>query len=127
MATYVPTKRHFREVLLYQYISAKSAAEGYRALVETYPEHAPSEKTCRKWFARYKSGDFDVDDKERPGPVKKFDDESLQALIDQDPCQTQSQLAETLGVTQVSISNRLKKLNFVQKEGRWVPSESSSH
>ena len=36
-------------------------------LVEVYGDSAPSDKTCREWFRRFKSGDFDMKNKERSG------------------------------------------------------------
>jgi len=44
--------------------------------------------------------------------------------VDEDPCQTQNQLAETLNVTQAAISKRLKAMEKVYKEGSWVPYET---
>jgi len=123
MSVYVPTKQHLREVLLLYFNQKKSAAESCRLLQETYPEHAPTERTCQLWFRRFKSGDFDIEDKERPGPKKKFEDEELEVLLDHDACQSQEELAETLGVTQGAISHRLKALGMVQKQGNWVPYE----
>ena len=71
----------------------KSAAESHRILVEVYGDHALSERTCQKWFARFKSGDFDLEDQERAGCPKKFEDAELEALLDEDPCQTQEKTA----------------------------------
>lgn len=90
-------------------------------IAETYGEAAISARTCREWFHRYKTGDFSVEDKERPGPVKKFEDAELEALLDEDSCQTQPELADSLGVTQQAISHRLKTLGMIQKQGNWVP------
>ena len=42
-------------------------------MVEVYGEHALAEITCQKWFARFKCGDFGLEDEERPGQSKKFD------------------------------------------------------
>ena len=47
----------------------------------------------------------------------------LEALLDQDSCQTQEELAHTLGVTQQAISHRLKSLGIIQKQGNRVPYE----
>ena len=88
----------------------KTAAESHRILVEVYGEHALAERTCQKWFARFKSGDFGLEDKGRPGQPKKFKDEELEALLDADCCQKQEELAESLGVTQAAISKRLPGL-----------------
>ena len=73
-----------------------------------------------EWFRRFKSDDFDVEDKERSGQPRAFEDEELQALVDEDPCQTQKQLAEALNCAQSVISDRLKALRKVYKEGKWV-------
>ena len=61
----------------------KSATEAL--LSEAYPEYAPEVRECQLWFARFKSADFNTEDKERSGPSKKFEDHELQALLDQDP------------------------------------------
>ena len=47
----------------------------------------------------------------------------LESLLDEDSCQTEEALALTLGVTQPSISHRLKSLRMIQKQGNWVPYE----
>ncbi|UYV66432.1 hypothetical protein LAZ67_4001656 [Cordylochernes scorpioides] len=73
-----------------------------------YGKHALSIKSCEYWFQRFKSSDFDTRDKERGGRPIKFEDAELEALLDEDSSQTQEELAETLGVTQQAISNRLK-------------------
>ena len=38
------------------------------------------------------------EDKERPGHPKKIEDEELDTLLDEDPCQTQDELAKSLVV-----------------------------
>jgi len=45
-----------------------------------------------------------VKDKERSGRPKVYEDAELEALLDEDSCQTQKELALTLGVTQQTIS-----------------------
>ena len=62
--------------------------------------------------------DFDAEDKERSGRPRAFGDEELQALVNEDPCQTQKQLTEALNCAQSVISDRLKILGKVYKENR---------
>ena len=54
---------------------------------------------------------------------KKFKDEELEALLDEDPSQTQGELANTLGVAQQTISDRLKAMGIIRKVGHWLPYE----
>ena len=103
MSNFVPEKAFLRGVLLHYFNMKKTAAKSHRILVEVYGEHALAERTCEKWFARFKSGDFGLEDEERAGQPKKFEDEELEALLDEDCCQTQEKLAKSLGVTQAAI------------------------
>ncbi|KAM0736914.1 Mariner Mos1 transposase [Formica fusca] len=123
MSSFEPNKRHLRELLIYFFNLKKSAAEAYRLLVEAYGETALSERSCREWFQKFKNGEFDIEDKERSGRPKVYEDAELEALLDQHSCQTQEELALTLGVTQQAISHRLKSLGLIQKQGNWVPYE----
>ena len=75
---------------------------------------------CKYWFKRFKSDNFDMKDKERRGHPKKIEDEKLGTLLDEDPCQTQDELAESLGVDRSTISKRLYALGMIQRQGNWV-------
>ena len=89
MSNFVPKKVFLKGVLLHYFNMKKTAAESHCILVKVYGEHALAEGTCQKWFARFKSGDFRLEGEERPGKPKKFKDEELEALLDEDCCQTQ--------------------------------------
>ena len=88
MSNFVSNSHHLREVLLHYFISKKTAAESHRILVKLYGKHALSEATCRDWFRRFKSGDYDLSNKHHGKPPKKFEDAELQALLDEDSTQT---------------------------------------
>ena len=74
----------------------KTVSEAHRILSETYSEESSSEKTCGKWFQLFHSGDFCVEDKQRLGQPKKFEDAELQALLDENPFQTLPELTKKL-------------------------------
>jgi len=101
----------------------KSAAEAHRMLSNTYGKAAISERTCPEWFQRFKNGDFEVEDRHSGGREKIFEDAELEALLEQDLCQNQEELARSLGVIQQAISKRLKAMGMIQKQGNWVPYE----
>ena len=118
MSNFVLNSHHLREVLLHYFISKNTTAESHRILVKVYGEHALSETTCRDWFRRFKSGDFDLSKKNRGEPPKKFEDAELQALLDDDSTQTLKQLAKALRIDQGTISRRLHAIGKIQKEGK---------
>ena len=66
MSKLVPEKVFLWGILHY-FNMKKTAAESHRILVEVYDEHTLAERTCKRWFARFKSGNFGLEDEERPG------------------------------------------------------------
>ena len=91
MSKFVLNSYHLREVLLHYFILKKTAAESHRILVKVYGEHDLSGTRCRGWFRRFKSGDFDLSNKDRGKSSNKFEDAKLQALLDKDSTQTLKQ------------------------------------
>ena len=114
MSSFEPNKRHLRELLIYFFNLKKSAAEVHRLLVEAYGD-ALSERSCRERFQKFKNGEFDIEDKKCSGRPKVYEDAELKALLDEDSCQTQKELALTLGMIQQTISYHLKSLGFKSK------------
>jgi len=115
MSNFVLTK-HLREVLIFCFNWKKSAAQAHRMLVEVYGDTAPTDKSCREWFRRFKDEDS-VQDKPRSGQSKKFEDKELEILFEEDQSQMQEELAESLGVTQQTVSVRLRATGMIQKQG----------
>ncbi|GFT69546.1 mariner Mos1 transposase [Trichonephila clavipes] len=85
--------------------------------------YEPNSRHLRECFQRFKNGDFEVEDQHGCGREKGFEDGELEALLDQDSCQTQQELSGSLGVTQQAISKRLKAMGMIQKQGNWVTYE----
>jgi len=67
-------------------------------------EKAVFYSTCKKWFRRFKNGNFDFHDEGQP---KKIKDKELEQFVQQNSCRTQSELVKELGVTRQAISKRL--------------------
>ena len=57
-------QRAFADSINFCFHLKKTAAEPYRLLRRAFGEHAPSQDTCKQWFQHFKSGDFEVADKE---------------------------------------------------------------
>ncbi|GBP58841.1 Mariner Mos1 transposase [Eumeta japonica] len=76
---------------------ASTVYESHRMVSETYGEAAMNERICREWYQRFKNGDFPIEDRLSGGRSKGFEDEELEHLFDEDSCQTQEELARSLG------------------------------
>lgn len=114
-------KEHFRHIMLYKFNEGKNATEAANDIKAVYKNEAPCESTCRYWFARFKNGNFDLNDEPREGRPKTMDNAQLEALLEENPAQTEQELAFQLGVSQMTISRHLHDLGKVLKAGKWVP------
>ena len=54
MSNFVLIKQHLREILIFCFNWKKNAAEAHRMLVEVYGDIAPTDKSYREWFRRFK-------------------------------------------------------------------------
>ena len=53
-----------------------------------FGEGTVSDRTCRRWYEKFETGDFDLSDKPRPSLI---DDDVVKAMLEQDPFPTTSQ------------------------------------
>lgn len=74
----------------------KTVSISNHILVEVYGEHALTKRMCQAWFARFESGNFNLEDEE------------METSLDEDSSQTQEEVAETLEVNHQAISHCLK-------------------
>ena len=72
MSKFIPNKERSRTALIFCFHLKKTAPESYRSLREAYGEHALWQDMCERWIWRFKSGDFEVTDKEHIKSGKKI-------------------------------------------------------
>lgn len=116
---------HIRHIMLYHFEKEWKASASFRDINEIFGEGTISERQCREWFARFKSGDTSLEDKPGRGRPSDFDDNALLAAVEEDENVTTRLLAESFGVDHSTIVRRLRKLGKVWKLAGWVPHELS--
>ena len=92
-----------------------------------YGEGVIGESMARKWFAKFKNGNFDIDDMPCSGRPSEFDEDHLKALLKEESHQTSHKLAEKMNCDQKTILNHLHSMEFAEKLGVWVPYELSEN
>ena len=69
---------HFRHILLFYFWKGKNAVQTHRKLCGVYGDEYLIEHQYQNRFARFRSGNFDVNDELRPGwPIVEKVDEIL--------------------------------------------------
>ena len=70
-------KQHFQHVLFFAF---QKAAEAARDICMVYGKGVIGESTARKWFAKLKNGNFDIDNMPRIGRPSEFHEDHLKAF-----------------------------------------------
>ena len=92
-----------------------------------YKEGVICKSMARKWFIKFKNGNFDIDDMPHSGRLSEFDKNHLKALLKEESHQTSRELAEKMNYNQKTIFNHLHSLGFAEKLGVWMPCELSEN
>ena len=70
---------------------------------------------ARKWFGKFKNGNFDIKDMPHSGRPSEFDKDHLKALLKEESRQTSRELAEKINCDQKMIHNHLHSMEFAEK------------
>jgi len=81
-----------------------------------------TERQCQNWFAKFRSGNFDIKDAPRKTSSGiKADEDKIKVLIETNRRITIREIATRLDVPKSTICDYVKRLGFVSKFNIWVP------
>ena len=86
-------KQHFQYLLFFAFHQGQKAAEAARDICMVYREGVIGKSTARKWFAKLKNGNFDIDNTPRSKRPPEFDKDHLKAFL-KESRQTSCELAK---------------------------------
>ena len=92
-----------------------------------YGESVIGKSTARNWCAKFKNGNFDINDTPCSGRPSEFDKDHVKALLKEESHQTSCELAKKMNCNQKTILNHLHSMGFVKKLGVWVSHELSEN
>jgi len=99
-------KVHFRHLMLFFYRKGKNATQAANKICAVYGEGAVAERAVRKWFARFKAGDFKslhLENQEPSGRPSITDEDQIKTLIEDNPRYTTHKLAKMLNMSKSTI------------------------
>ena len=70
------------------------------------------DRTCKRWFKKIETGDFNLSDKPRSGQPSLIDDDDVKTMLVQDLFLT-SEITERLNSLQETISDHIRKIGLV--------------
>ena len=85
-----------------------------KKICAVYREGAVTERMCQKWFAKFRAGDFPLDDVLRMGRPVEVDSDQIETLIENDQCYTMRERAGILKVTKsMKLLVKMKNVSFI--------------
>lgn len=114
-------KFHFRHILLFYYRKGKNAVQARNKLSSVYGEDVMTIRQCQKWYKKFRSGNFDVQDAPRPGRPVEADEEKIMALVEGNRHITTRDVAARLNLSNSTVFDHMKRLGLVSKLDVWVP------
>jgi len=108
-----------RPVLFYEYEKGNNAASAFKNICATCGEGSLTKNTCRKWFTRFREGNFNLSDESRPGRPSNCNEEAIRSHLSKNTRQSTSELAEASGISKSTVHYNLKYHIHWQKSTCW--------
>ncbi|XP_050480294.1 histone-lysine N-methyltransferase SETMAR-like [Bombus huntii] len=113
-------KVHCKHLMLFFYRKGKNATQTANKICAVYGDDAIVDRTVRKWFARFKVGDFNLEDQERPGRPSTTDEDQVKTLVENNPCYTIRELAKILKISRSTTHEHFVKLGYINRFDVWI-------
>ena len=108
-------KEKIRYILQYHYDKGKNAAQACEKICAIYGEDTLSKSAARKWFARFRAGNFDVKDEPHSGrPITEKSNE-IMVKVERDKHVSTVEIARELGIDHKTVLNHLHKAGYKKK------------
>ena len=106
---------HFRHVLFYEYKKGNNVASAFNNICATNGEGFLSERTCRKWFTRFRERNFNLSDESRPGRPSDCNEEAIWGSLSKNSRQSTSEQAVASEILKSTVHYNLKKITMVNR------------
>ena len=97
----------------------------HKKISAVYGEDAVTDQTCQNWFAKFRAGDFSLDDAPWSGRPVEVDSDKIETLIENNQRYTKWELANILKISKSRVENHLHQLGYVNRFDIWVPHKLS--
>ena len=118
-------KQHFWCITLYYFKKGKNTTEMQKKICAVYGAGAVTDRMCQKWFAKFRSGDFSLDNAPRSGRPVADDSDQIETFIESSQQYTTREIADILKISKSSVENHLHQLGYVNRFDVWVPRKLS--
>ncbi|KAF2354804.1 hypothetical protein FHG87_014443 [Trinorchestia longiramus] len=105
--------------MLHEFKLGHNASEASPNINRAWGEESTRDRTVRRWFGKFQSGDESLKDEEGRGRLGSLENEQLHEVVEQNPRQSAREMSQTLGVSIATVSHHLKIIGKVKKLDKW--------
>lgn len=120
-------KKQIRVCLLFSFKNGFNATKTTEMVNNAFGEGSMTERTAQSWFARFRSGDFDLENKDRGRPPLKLNLDQLKERVEEEPHTNSRELAGKFDVHHSTVLRGLTAINKKKKLDQLTPHELSEH
>ena len=114
------SKKSIRQCLLYEFQLCNNAFSATQNICSANGQGTVSYVTAKRWFKRFRNGDYTLRDDQRSGRPTEIDLIQLKDTLETESNQSTRNIANKLGRSQNGIHYQFKQLGLVPKQGKWV-------
>ena len=108
--------QHFWHIMLYYFKKGKKVAEMQKKTYAVYREGAVTDRMCQKWFAKFRAGDFSLDDAPRLGRPVEVDSDQIKTLNEYNQRYTMQEIINILKTARsIELLVKMKNVSFMEK------------
>ena len=119
-------KSQIRILFLYEFKLGHNAKFAAQSINRAFGEDTTSERRAQRWYEKFKSGDFSLENEDRGRPPSRLSNADLQEVLDRNPQTTCKNLSLELNVSETTVKRHLHQLGKVKKSDQYVPHELTS-
>ncbi|XP_047344850.1 histone-lysine N-methyltransferase SETMAR-like [Vespa velutina] len=112
-----------RVIFVYEYKLGNNAAKVPRNINQVFGENTVNDRKVQRWFEKFRSGDFSLQNEPRRRPETSVKNDALKALVETNPTVSSRELAARMEVDHATILRHLFEIGKVKKMDKWIPHE----
>ena len=89
----------FQDIMLHYFKKGKNTTEMQKKICATYRKGAETDRTCPKWFAKFRAGDVWLGDAPRSGRPVEVDSDAIKTFIENTQHSTTWERADLLKIS----------------------------
>ena len=109
--------QHFWHILLYYFKKGKNAIKNTKKICAMCEEGAVTDPTCQRWFTKFHTGNFSLDDALWSGRPVEVDSDQMKTLIKKNQCSTTWEIVNILKVSKsIMLLVKMKNMPFILRK-----------